>query len=310
MGGRSAPLEPIFPWGLAHRKLALSFLLRQPPDIPLEMGGFLMPLAKPKSPSRASGKRVAQEHALTRSRPASAPRSARVSAVTTLCIDIGGTGIKMIALDPRGRPVTERARMLTPHPARPVAVLDVIRRMLASQPRFDRVSVGFPGVVVAGVVRTAANLGTELWKGHDLRRDIERLAGAPVQVINDADLQGYGVIEGRGVELVLTLGTGLGSALYVDGRLVPNLELGHHPFKKGKTYEERVSDAALKRIGKKDWTRRVLEALDQLTLTFNPRFIFLGGGNVEHLRGELPKHVRTFTNVDGMTGGIKLWASE
>jgi polyphosphate glucokinase len=183
----------------------------------------------------------------------------------------------------------------------------VVRKMLTAQPRFERVSVGFPGVVIDGVVHTAVNLGDEFWKGHDFKRDLERLTGVPVQVINDADLQGYGVIEGRGVELVLTLGTGLGSALFVDGRLVPNLELGHHPFKKGKTYEERVCDAALKRIGKKDWTRRVLEALTQVTLTFSPRLIHLGGGNVEHLRGELPKHVRVFTNVDGMTGGIRLW---
>jgi polyphosphate glucokinase len=252
---------------------------------------------------------VAARHALVRSRPAPAPRSARTRALTTLCIDIGGTGIKMITLDSRGRPVTERARMLTPHPARPPAVLDVVRRMLPAQPRFDRVSVGFPGIVTDGIVRTAVNLGTAYWKGHDLKRDLERLTGVPVQVINDADLQGYGVIEGRGVELVLTLGTGLGSALFVDGRLVPNLELGHHPFKKGKTYEERVCDSALKRIGKKDWSKRVLEALVQLTDTFSPRLICLGGGNVEHLRGELPKNVRVFTNVDGMTGGIRLWSS-
>jgi len=199
--------------------------------------------------------------------------------------------------------------MLTPQPARAPAVLDVVRRMLRAQPRFDRVAVGFPGIVIEGVVLTAVNLGTDYWKGHDLKRDLEKLTGVPVQVINDADLQGYGVVEGRGVELVLTLGTGLGSALFIDGRLVPNLELGHHPFKKGKTYEERVCDAALKRIGKKDWTRRVHEALAQLTETFSPRVIYLGGGNVEHLRGELPKNVRVFTNVDGMTGGSKLWGS-
>ncbi len=266
-----------------------------------------MPLSKPKTPRSSSGKGVAARHALARSRPGDATDALPSGELATLCIDIGGTGIKMIILDAKGRPITERARMLTPHPSRPVAVLDVIRRMLPGQPRFDRVSVGFPGVVIDGVVHTAANLGTDVWRGHDLQREIARLAGVPARVINDADLQGYGVVEGRGVELVLTLGTGLGSALFLDGKLVPNLELGHHPFKKGKTYEERVMDRALKRIGKKDWTRRVHEALDQLTLTFSPRVIWLGGGNVGHLRGELPKNVRTFTNVDGMTGGIRLW---
>ncbi len=264
-----------------------------------------MPLTKPKIPSAASGRRVAARHALVRGRPLDEPPVGRSKTITTLCIDIGGTGIKMIVLDARGRPVNERARMLTPHPAKPLAVLDVIRRMLPTQPHFDRVSVGFPGVVIDGVVFTAANLGPEFWKSYRLQQELAELTGVPVRVINDADLQGYGVIEGRGVELVLTLGSGL----YLDGRLVPNLELGHHPFKKGKTYEERVCDRVLKRIGKKEWTRHVLEALEQITLTFNPRVIYLGGGNVSHLRGDLPKHVRTFTNVDGMTGGLRLWQS-
>lgn len=269
-----------------------------------------MALTNPKSPKRASGKRVLAQHTLVRGRGQKVVSADGTAARTILSIDIGGTGIKMITLDDRGRPVTERARMLTPHPATPAAVLEVVRQMLPGQPSSARVAVGFPGVVVDGVVRTAANLGTDHWKGHDLRRDLERMTGVPVRVINDADLQGYGVVDGRGVELVLTLGTGLGSALFVDGRLVPNLELGHHPFKKGKTYEERVCDRALRRIGKKDWTKRVLEALVQLTDTFNPRIIHLGGGNVSHLKTDLPRHVRVFTNVDGMTGGVRLWAGE
>ncbi|HEV8549967.1 MAG TPA: ROK family protein [Polyangiaceae bacterium] len=261
-----------------------------------------MPLPKPSGPRETSGKRVAQTHALVRT----APR-VRSRAIATLSIDIGGTGIKMIVLDQEGKPLTERMRMLTPHPARPAAVLEVIRRMLVEKPRFDRVSVGFPGVVVDGVVQTAANLGLDFWKGYDLRAAIERLTGAPTRVINDADLQGYGVIEGRGVELVLTFGTGLGSALFVDGKLVPNLELGHQPFKKGKTYEERVRDDELKRIGKRDWIRRVHEALEQIAIVFNPRVMHLGGGNANHLKNDLPVNARLFTNVEGMTGGIRLW---
>jgi len=152
------------------------------------------------------------------------------------------------------------------------------------------------------------NLGGDIWLDHPLELELERLCRCPVRVINDADLQGYGVVDGRGVELVLTLGTGLGSALFVDGRLVPNLELGHHPFKKGKTYEERVSDAELKRLGKKEWSKRVLEALDTLLPIFNPRVLHLGGGNAQHVKGKLPSQVRLFGNVDGMTGGIKLWS--
>lgn len=226
----------------------------------------------------------------------------------TLCVDIGGTGIKMIALDGRGKPLNERARMLTPKPATPAAVSKVFRAMLDEQPAFDRVSVGFPGVVVDGVVHTAANLGDEFWDGHNLKKSMEQICKKPVRVINDADLQGYGVIDGKGVELVLTLGTGLGSALFVNGQLVPNLELGHHPLKKGKTYEELVCDAELKRLGKKHWSRRVVEAIEQIDPIFNPQWIHLGGGNAQHIKLPLPKHVLTFANVDGMTGGIRLWA--
>jgi polyphosphate glucokinase len=228
----------------------------------------------------------------------------------TLSIDIGGTGIKMIVLDAAGQPVNERARLLTPQPASPGPVLDVIRQMLATQPHFDRVSVGFPGVVVHGIVQTAPNLDNEGWKNFDLGTALTRLTGVPVRVINDADLQGYGVIEGHGVELVLTLGTGLGAALFVNGHLVPNLELGHHPFKKGKTYEERVCDAEFRRLGKKEWSERVSEMIDQLAPIFNYDLLYLGGGNAEHIKHELPPNVRLFTNVDGMTGGIRLWDDE
>lgn len=225
----------------------------------------------------------------------------------TLAIDVGGTGIKMIVLDSEGRPINERARELTPKPAKPDAVLRLIAKMIETQPPFDRVSVGFPGVVIDGVVKTAPNLDNKAWRDRRFQQDLEKLTGVPVRVINDADLQGYGVISGKGVELVLTLGTGLGTALFVNGHLVPNLELGHHPFEKGKTYEERLSDKALKRVGKKEWSKRVAQALAQLQPILNYETLHLGGGNLASLKIKLPKNVRTFDNVDGMTGGIRLW---
>jgi polyphosphate glucokinase len=226
----------------------------------------------------------------------------------TLSIDIGGTGVKMLVLDAKGEPVNERARELTPQPAEPAAVLDLIARMFPAQPAFQRVSVGFPGVVARGVVSTAPNLGTELWRGFQIEEELKRLIARPVRVINDADLLGYGAIRGDGVELVLTLGTGLGSALFVDGRLVPNLELGHHPFKKSKTYEDRVSDRQLKRIGKRRWSKRVAQVIQQLEPLFNYDVLHLGGGNVENLKLDLPKNVAVFDPVQGMQGGIRLWA--
>ncbi len=226
----------------------------------------------------------------------------------TLTIDIGGTGIKMIPLDGEGNPIGERARELTPKPATPDAVMEVIKRMIPAQGPFDRVSVGFPGVVVRGVVRTAPNLGTRKWREFDLQSAIASYTGKPTRVINDADLQGYGVIDGRGVELVLTLGTGLGTGLYVEGHLVPNLELAHHPFRKGKTYEELVSDKELKKVGKKRWRTRVSDIIETLEPIFNYDKLHIGGGNARHLKQPLPERVRVFDNVEGMTGGTRLWS--
>jgi polyphosphate glucokinase len=227
----------------------------------------------------------------------------------TLAIDIGGTGIKMIVLDAAAQPLNERARTLTPHPATPEAVLDVIKTMVAEQPPFDRVSVGFPGIVKRGVIQDAPNLGNEFWRGVELEKRIAEIVQRPVRAMNDADLQGFGVISGKGVELALTLGTGVGAGLYVDGRLVPNLELGHHPWKKDQSYEDRLRDSELKEIGKKHWSKRVLEMIEQLEPIFNYDMLYLGGGNAEHIKADLPANVKLFTNVEGMSGGVKIWAS-
>jgi polyphosphate glucokinase len=233
----------------------------------------------------------------------------RSSDLHTLCIDIGGTGIKMIVLDPAGRPVNERARELTPKPATPNAVLAVMSSMVKQQPHFDRVSVGYPGIVRQGITLSAANVDAS-WIGFNLRAELELATGVPTRVLNDADLQGYGVIEGTGVEMVLTLGTGVGSALFLNGRLVPNLELGHHPFQKDKTYEERLSDAELKEHGKHKWSKRVGEMIALLSAIFNYDRLHIGGGNAEHIKVDLPDNVSIFENVDGMTGGIRLWDGE
>jgi polyphosphate glucokinase len=228
----------------------------------------------------------------------------------TLTIDIGGTGIKMLPLDSQGLQAAERARELTPRPATPAAVLEVVKKMLAAQEPFDRVSVGFPGVVVRGVIKTAPNLGTDDWRDFDLRSAIAEVTGKPVRVINDAAMQGFGVIEGRGVEMSLTLGTGLGHALYTNGHLVPNVELAHHPFgdKRGRSYEDRVDDKERKRIGKRRFRERVVEMLQQIQPIFNPDKIYIGGGNAKLLDpAELPHNTSLFTNENGLRGGMRLW---
>jgi polyphosphate glucokinase len=234
-----------------------------------------------------------------------APAKARAG-TRTLSIDIGGTGLKALVLDSGGKPLTDRARVETPRPATPHAVLRAIFALIEPLGDFDRVSAGFPGVVVDGVTRTAPNLH-DAWRGFDLASALAEHTRRPARVLNDAGVQGYGVVEGRGVEMVLTLGTGFGCALFHDGVYVPNLELAHHPFKKGKTYEDYLGERALERSGKKKWNRRLAEALRQIDVVWNPRQIYLGGGNAKHVSIPLPGHVKVVENIAGLLGGIMLW---
>ena len=224
----------------------------------------------------------------------------------TLAVDIGGSGVKALVLNEAGEPLTERTRVETPVPAKPEPVIDAIATLAAGQGEFDRVSVGFPGVVRDGVTKTAVNLTPE-WIGLDLATVLSDRLGKPVRVANDADIQGMGAISGKGVELVITLGTGFGSALFVDGTLVPNLELGHHPFRKGETYEEQMGRAALDKVGKEKWNNRLEKAIASLQNLFNYDSLYIGGGEAKKITFELPSNTKIVPNVTGLLGGIALW---
>ncbi|MBL0217614.1 MAG: ROK family protein [Myxococcales bacterium] len=225
----------------------------------------------------------------------------------TLAIDIGGTGLKAMLLGPDGSALGERMRVDTPRPATPDALLAELFKLIAPVAGYDRVSVGFPGVVVDGITRTAPNLDPA-WNDFDLAKAITTHTSMPVRVLNDAGVQGYGIIEGRGLEMVLTFGTGLGCALYHNGIYIPNLELAHHPFGRGKgSYEDYVDDKSLDEVGKKKWNKRVRRVIDQVLPIWNPRMLYLGGGNSKHIKGELPPNVKLADNIAGLTGGIALW---
>ena len=212
----------------------------------------------------------------------------------------------MIVLDAKGEPITERSREPTPQKGTPDKVLATLEKQIAGQGEFDRVSVGFPGVIVGGIGHKAVNLDPG-WDGFDIAKALHDITGKPVRVANDADVQGLGVIEGSGVELVITLGTGIGTALYVDGHSVPNLEFGHHPFSKGRTYEECLGNAALKKAGGAKWNKRLENAIDIWDRVFNYRVLYLGGGNARKIAFELPANVRRVPNIAGLLGGIALW---
>ena len=229
-------------------------------------------------------------------------------ALRTLAIDVGGSGLKMMTLGPFGEPLNERVRRLTPKPATPSAVLAELEAMIVGQPHFDRVAAGFPGVVSSGKTLTAVNLHPA-WVGFDFGAALSAMTGTPARVANDADVQGLAVIEGVGTEFVLTLGTGLGSALYVDGRLVPNLEIAHHVFREDRTYEEYLGIAALDRLGKRRWNGLLREAVGQLQVTFNFHRLYIGGGNARKVREPVPQDVRLVSNRAGLLGCIHLWGA-
>ncbi len=230
----------------------------------------------------------------------------RRTPIRTLVIDIGGSGIKTLVLDERGEPASARLRVPTPQPSTPNAVLKAIKGMAVKQGEFRRISAGFPGVVRNGVTETAYNLHPK-WLGFSLAQQLSKTLGKPARAANDADVQGFGCISGKGVEMLITLGTGLGSALFVDGKLVPNLQMAHHPFRKGGTYEDSLGKAALDKLGKKQWNKRLAKAIEQLRELFNFDRLYIGGGNAKKVKIKLPPWAELVPNLAGLWGGIALW---
>jgi len=226
--------------------------------------------------------------------------------VITLALDVGGTGIKGCLLNEKGRPISERLRHETPNPATPDAVLVIMDEIVNNLGKFDRVSVGFPGVVKKGATLTAHNLNPQ-WVGFELQKVLARRWKKPVRVANDAAVQGLAAIEGKGVEVVITLGTGFGSSLYIEGRLVPGLELAHHPWRKDKTYEDFLGRRGLQKYGRKRWNKLVAKAIPQIESLFNYDHMYIGGGNATKIDFDLPKHVTRIPNEDGLLGGVALW---
>lgn len=229
-----------------------------------------------------------------------------------LAIDVGGTGVKAAVLDAEGIMLTERERAKTPHPTTQEGLLDtilgVVERVKATG--FNRVSVGFPGVVRRGVILTAPKLGTEELCGYPLAQVLEERLGCPTRLINDADMQGLAAVRGHGVELVLTFGTGMGSALFSEGQLGPHLELSVHPFRKGETYNDQLGNDAFKKIGAEKWNSRVRKAIRTLRVLTTPDRIYVGGGNAKEITFKLDDDTEIIDNTNGIKGGAWLWRQD
>ncbi|SRR5579871_270577 len=218
----------------------------------------------------------------------------RISRQTILTVDVGGTHVKVMTSQGR----IKREFVSGPTLSARAMVKEV--KKLTSDWSYDVISLGYPGVVVRNrPVGEPHNLGRG-WAGFDF----EKAFGRPTRVVNDALMQALGSYDG-GRMLFLGLGTGLGSAMILDGVLAP-MELGHLPYRKGKTFEDYVGVAGLKRLGHKKWQRRVAEVIADLAAALEPDYVVLGGGNVEKL-DKLPRKTRRGNNDDAFEGGFRLW---
>lgn len=227
-----------------------------------------------------------------------------------LTIDIGGSHIKATILDKEGNPISDYARLPTPQPATPDNCVNLIKELVKDFTGYERISVGFPGYVKNGVIKTAPNLGTEPWADYDLQNNIAALLSMPTKVVNDADLQGAGMVSGKGLEMMVTLGTGFGTALLLDGKLLPHFEIAHHPVKTDRDYDEYIGEAAYKKKGKDHWNYRMQKVFAILKTVFNYDRLYISGGNAKNLSFPLDDNMIVVNNREGIKGGARLWKDE
>lgn len=238
----------------------------------------------------------------------------------TLAIDCGGSGIKGSVVDEDGKMIAQRVRIKTPYPLPPDRFVQVLLRVAGRMPEFDRVTVGMPGMIRSGVVVYTPHYPTtagpytpkdpalvRAWRKWDAQAILTEAFGRPTRVLNDAEVQGAAVIQRQGLEVMFTLGTGLGCAMYHDGRLAPHLEISHAPVRKGATYDTWMGLSVLREHGKRKWSQRVLATVDGLRPVFLWDHLYVGGGNSRLLTIPLGNDVTIVPNVAGILGGVRAW---
>jgi len=238
----------------------------------------------------------------------------------TLAVDCGGGGIKASVLDAAGTLHAPAVRVPTPYPLPPERLVATIADIAAGLPPADRATVGMPGMLRHGVVVATPHYVTRsgprtaidpdlvaAWSGCDIRAAVEARLGMPTLVLNDAEVHGAGVVTGSGVELVLTLGTGLGTAVFQDGVPMPHLELALMPFHGKGTFQDHLGNATRRRIGNRGWSKRVLEAVEMFDGLLHFDHLYVGGGNAKKLKVDLGHRATIVDNAAGILGGIRLW---
>ncbi|MCF3945818.1 ROK family protein [Acidiphilium sp. AL] len=225
----------------------------------------------------------------------------------TLCVDVGGSHVKAAIVGQDSTELTDQVRVVTPLGGAPSVLVETIAALAAPLGGFDRVSVGFPGAVRDGLILTAPNLGGAEWHGFRLVEKLSARLGRPVRLANDATVQGLGAISGRGLECTITLGTGMGFALFSNGEPAPHLELGQHIARNKRSYDHYVGEAALKVDGAGKWNKHVQKVIEALRVLVNFDMLYIGGGNTKRIGFDLPADVHLVSNETGITGGIRLW---
>lgn len=225
-----------------------------------------------------------------------------------LCIDVGGSHVKAAVVAGDGTMVGESVRVETPAGEGPEALIDAIVALVAPLPPAPRAALGFPGAIRDGLVLTAPNLGGS-WQRVPLPRLLGERLGRPVRMANDACVQGLGAISGRGLECAITLGTGMGFAVFRDGVPGIQFELGRHPGHRNKSYDAWVGDAALHKVGRARWNRRVQKAIEQLRALIHFDTLHIGGGNARLIDFALAADMHVVANETGLLGGVRLWVA-
>lgn len=243
----------------------------------------------------------------------------------TLSVDCGGLGIKASVLDSAGTMRIPAVHIATPYPLSPELLVETIAGLARSLPKADRATIGMPGMIRHGVVvatphyinvagpltRMDPQLKT-LWDGFDMRQALRDALEIPTLVLNDAEVHGAGVVAGSGFEVVLTLGTGLGCAVFDGGTLAPHIELSHAPVRRVTTYDDWVGEHERRRLGDSFWSRRIRLLVDELRPVFIWDRLYLGGGNSRRIKDsvihKLGDDVVIVPNEAGIIGGVRAWS--
>lgn len=244
--------------------------------------------------------------------------------ILTLAVDCGGGGIKASVVDEHGTMIAPAQRTPTPYPLPPELLVSTVVDLARNLPQATRVTMGMPGMIRHGIVIATPHYITregprsrvlpglvDQWKNFNMRRAIEGELGLPTKVLNDAEVAGAGVVVGTGLEMIITLGTGLGNAVFDGGVLAPHVEVSQGFVRWGLTFDDYIGEHERLRLGDAHWSRRVRRIVESLRPMYLWDRLYLGGGNAQRIvalqRSRLGDEVMVVPNDAGIIGGVRAW---